>query len=144
MRFADLDGSIIDVYQAATQLTDESGQDYPFTVDPLLDRALGAEGFYGAFVANIHTDFVTSLELGSHRRLRAVARRPGDEQPSAPGRGSTRGTPRPSRSSPWSGGACCLRGGSAAPGARGLYSAAACHARQPGGLCVTCSATGAR
>ena len=26
MRFADSDGSMIDVYQAATQLTDESGQ----------------------------------------------------------------------------------------------------------------------
>ena len=29
MRFADLDGSMIDVYQAATQMTDESGQSYP-------------------------------------------------------------------------------------------------------------------
>ena len=28
MRFADLDGSLIDVYQAATQMTDESGMDY--------------------------------------------------------------------------------------------------------------------
>ena len=31
MRFADADGSMIDVYQAATQMTDESGQTYPFT-----------------------------------------------------------------------------------------------------------------
>ena len=30
MRFADLDGSFVDVYQAATQMTDESGQVYPF------------------------------------------------------------------------------------------------------------------
>ena len=29
MRFADLDGSMIDVYQAATQMTDESGQTVP-------------------------------------------------------------------------------------------------------------------
>ena len=29
MRFADLDGSMIDVYQAATQMTDESGQTEP-------------------------------------------------------------------------------------------------------------------
>jgi uncharacterized membrane protein len=56
MRFADLDGSLIDVYQAATQMTDESGQAYPFTIDTLLDRALGPEGYYGAFVANMHTD----------------------------------------------------------------------------------------
>ena len=56
MRFADLDGSMIDVYQAATQMTDESGQTYPFNADELLDNALGAEGYYGVFTANMHTD----------------------------------------------------------------------------------------
>ncbi len=60
MRFADLDGSMIDVYQAVTQMTDESGQTYPFTVDALLDRALGPEGYYGVFTANMHTDNVSS------------------------------------------------------------------------------------
>ena len=44
MRFADTDGSMIDVYQATTQMTDESGQTYPFTADTLLDRALGPPG----------------------------------------------------------------------------------------------------
>ena len=56
MRFAATNGNLIDVYQAATQMTDESGQSYPYTVDTLLDRALGPEGYYGAFVANMHTD----------------------------------------------------------------------------------------
>ena len=56
MRFADLDGTLIDVYQAATQMTDESGQEYPFTVDTLLDRALGTDAYYGAFTVNAHTD----------------------------------------------------------------------------------------
>ncbi len=56
MRFADLDGTIIDVYQAATQMTDESLQSYPATSNILLDRALGAEGYYGAFTTNMHTD----------------------------------------------------------------------------------------
>ncbi len=60
MRFADLDGTVIDVYQGATQMTDESGQTYPFTVDALLDRATGPEGYYGAFVANMHTDSESS------------------------------------------------------------------------------------
>ena len=46
----------MDIYQAPTQMTDESGQSYPYTVDTLLDGALGAEGYYGAFVANMHTD----------------------------------------------------------------------------------------
>ena len=56
MRFADLDGTLIDVYQAATQMTDESGQTYPFTIDTLLDNALGTPGYYGVFTANMHTD----------------------------------------------------------------------------------------
>jgi hypothetical protein len=56
MRFADVDGTAIDVFQAATQMTDESGQAYPATVDPLLDKALGPEGYYGIFTANMHTD----------------------------------------------------------------------------------------
>ena len=56
MRFADTDGTPIDVYQQHTNLTDESGQQYPAAVEALLDRALGAEAYYGAFGANIHTD----------------------------------------------------------------------------------------
>ena len=60
MRFADTDGSLIDVYQSTTQMTDESGQSYPFTVDTLLDRALGSTGYYGAFNANMHNDDVSS------------------------------------------------------------------------------------
>jgi fibronectin type 3 domain-containing protein len=56
MRFATSTGSMIDVYQVVTQMTDESGQSYPDTIDTLLDRALGDEGYYGAFTANIHTD----------------------------------------------------------------------------------------
>jgi hypothetical protein len=38
MRFADVDGTPIDVYQATTQMQDEDGQSYPFTVGTLLDR----------------------------------------------------------------------------------------------------------
>ncbi|WP_407988190.1 Ig-like domain-containing protein [Kitasatospora sp. CMC57] len=60
MKFADTDGSLIDVYQAATQLTDESGQSYPGTVNTLLNAAYGPEGYYAALTANIHTDFAPS------------------------------------------------------------------------------------
>jgi hypothetical protein len=56
MRLAKEDGSLIDVYQAATQMTDESGQSYPYTINSLLDRAFGPEQYYGAFTANMHTD----------------------------------------------------------------------------------------
>ena len=57
MRFANLDGTRIDVFLSETQMTDESGQSYPFTIDTLLSRALGPEGYYGVFTANAHTDF---------------------------------------------------------------------------------------
>jgi hypothetical protein len=56
MRFAAADGSLIDVYQATTQLTDESGQTIPTEIKALLDKALGAEGYYGVITANMHTD----------------------------------------------------------------------------------------
>jgi hypothetical protein len=60
MRFAQSTGAIVDVYQAPTQMNDEAGQTYPATAVTLLDRALGAEGYYGAFTANMHTDTVSS------------------------------------------------------------------------------------
>jgi hypothetical protein len=65
MRFADTSGNIVDVYQAATQMTDESGQSYPATVETLLDNALGPAGFYGAFTVNAHTDSRASDVAGS-------------------------------------------------------------------------------
>ena len=56
MRFADLDGSMIDVYQAATQMTDESGLTYATNINTLLDNAIGAPGYYGVVTTNMHTD----------------------------------------------------------------------------------------
>ena len=60
MRFARTNGSLVDVYMAATLMTDESGQAYPFTVNTLLDRALGAEGYFGAYVINAQNDLATN------------------------------------------------------------------------------------
>ena len=56
MRFADADGTMIDVYQATTQMTDESGQTYPLHDRRAARRALGPQGYYGVFTANMHTD----------------------------------------------------------------------------------------
>ena len=56
MRFADLDGTLIDVYQAVTQITDESQQAQPYTIDTLLDRALGPDQQFGVITVNAHTD----------------------------------------------------------------------------------------
>ncbi|HET9646244.1 MAG TPA: Ig-like domain-containing protein, partial [Burkholderiaceae bacterium] len=62
MRFMALDGTFIDVFMAASQMTDESGQTYPFTIDTLLDRAIGAQGYYGAYTINAHTDTADTPE----------------------------------------------------------------------------------
>jgi Domain of unknown function (DUF4082)/Bacterial Ig-like domain/Bacterial Ig domain len=62
MRFSALNGNLIDVYQAQTQMTDESGQTYPFTIDALLDRAVGVEGYYGVYTVNAHTDLAVIPE----------------------------------------------------------------------------------
>jgi hypothetical protein len=62
MRFARTAGTMIDAYQAATQMTDESDQSYPFTPDTLLDRALGPLGYYGVFTANMHTDSASTFQ----------------------------------------------------------------------------------
>src|SRR5690606_23242656 len=61
-RFADLNGDLIDVYQTVTQMTDESGQEYPYTSDTLLARAVGPEEQYGVYTINAHTDEAISPE----------------------------------------------------------------------------------
>jgi hypothetical protein len=68
MRFADCNGSLIDVYQATTYVADDAttpqgAADNANTVVPqetaaLIDKALGATGYYGAFTIQVHTDFV--------------------------------------------------------------------------------------
>jgi hypothetical protein len=64
MRFADTDGSMIDCYQATTQMTDESGIDVRVFCDSLLSKAVGPTGYYGVFTANMHTD--TAIHIGSN------------------------------------------------------------------------------
>jgi fibronectin type 3 domain-containing protein len=56
MRFADLDGTLIDVYQANTNITDETTTAYQTAIDALLNNAVGPSGYYGAFGMNMHTD----------------------------------------------------------------------------------------
>jgi hypothetical protein len=59
MRYADLDGSVIDVYQAATHLVNENGVTYPEGINSMLDKALGPEGYYGVF--GTHYDYSDSF-----------------------------------------------------------------------------------
>jgi FlgD Ig-like domain len=62
-RFSALNGSLVDVYQATTQLNDEltGNMDNDLatetnTLNTLLNNAVGASGYYGVFTANNHTD----------------------------------------------------------------------------------------
>jgi hypothetical protein len=56
MRFADRNGNTIDVYQAATQLPDETTWTYPDDINLLLSNATGPLGYYGVLTTNMHTD----------------------------------------------------------------------------------------
>jgi len=56
MRFADLDGTILDNYQVTTQMPDESGLNIANFINTLLTNAKGSKGYYGVFCANMHTD----------------------------------------------------------------------------------------
>jgi uncharacterized protein DUF4082/Big-like domain-containing protein/molybdenum-dependent oxidoreductase-like protein len=68
MRYVDLDGSIIDVYQAATHLVNENGVTYPDGINGMLDKALGPEGYYGVFGARYdYTDTFAAQLLDSAR-----------------------------------------------------------------------------
>src|SRR5262245_25193602 len=67
MRYADLDGQIIHVYQAATHLNNETDNTAD-SVNSLLDKALGPEGFYGVFGARYdYTDQFAATILDSAR-----------------------------------------------------------------------------
>jgi hypothetical protein len=81
MRFADTDGSLVDVYQAATQLTDEWGGSQVQAVgvathiNALLERAVGPEGYYGVFTANMHTDATNVPHPGAAAIVEAAQER---------------------------------------------------------------------
>ena len=72
MRFADLSGNLIDVYQAVSQMTDESGQTYPDTVVTLLGRALGSK----ATTAPTLSTHIPTSPRRSRRRIPSTRRSP--------------------------------------------------------------------
>jgi len=74
-RFADTDGSLVDVYQAATQLTDESEQNIPAETAVLLDNAIGANGYYAVVTANMHTDTAKADHPGADAIIEAAQAR---------------------------------------------------------------------
>jgi fibronectin type 3 domain-containing protein len=62
MRFADSDGTTIDVYQQNVNETDESTSAFLAQMNTLLDNALGSQGYYGAFGTLVHTDNPAPLQ----------------------------------------------------------------------------------
>lgn len=69
MRFADANGTMIDVYQATTQLHDEFCQTYPTQFNTMVDRAQGPEGFYAAITLNNHLDNEMGNSTGTCTRV---------------------------------------------------------------------------
>lgn len=69
MRFFDPQGELIDVYQQETHLVDEVFFAHPERVDALIARAVGPEGYYGAF--GTHYDFHNAFD----EQLIGVARK---------------------------------------------------------------------
>lgn len=55
MRYADTDGSTLDVYQAPSQIVNENGINYTVDVNTLVGNAVGSKGYYGMFGA--HDDY---------------------------------------------------------------------------------------
>jgi hypothetical protein len=55
-RFADAGGTTIDVYQAMTQVTDESDLPVAEQAEVLMDNALGPKAWYGVLTMNMHSD----------------------------------------------------------------------------------------
>lgn len=55
MPFVDEDGNVLDIYQAATHLVNEDGVPQAEGVRSMIERALGAEQFFGAF--GTHFDY---------------------------------------------------------------------------------------
>ena len=55
MKFADTDGTSIDIYQGVSQLVNENGINYDSDVNILLTNATGSKGYYGFF--GTHDDY---------------------------------------------------------------------------------------
>ena len=62
MRYADRNGNTIDVYQAPTQFPDETTWNFPTDINTVLGNAVGPQGFYAVFTANMHTDHIDEPE----------------------------------------------------------------------------------
>ena len=79
MRFADLDGTLIDAYQQNTNLTDETTSAFAATMNTLLDNALGPLGYYGAFgTLDPHRQPSAAPGLRADRRVGSGAWRAAD------------------------------------------------------------------
>jgi hypothetical protein len=74
MRYADLDGTLIDVYQGTTQVSDESGHDVAAAVAAMLDNALGPAGYYTVITANEHTDSTSDAARAESQAIVAMAK----------------------------------------------------------------------
>ncbi|HEX9014207.1 MAG TPA: hypothetical protein VF813_11845, partial [Anaerolineaceae bacterium] len=76
MRYADVNGAMVDVYASPTLVTDDDGptaQPLPNTINTFLDGALGSQGYYGAFTVNIHSDYIYTWSSAGESQVIASA-----------------------------------------------------------------------
>ena len=106
MRFAELDGTMIDCYQAATQMTDESGESLPVHHRRAARQGARARGLLRRLHHQHALRLVTARRLGRDRGLGAGARRAGGLGAGRCCTGSTAATAR--RSGTWPGAAAQL------------------------------------
>ena len=77
MPYAELNGDVVDVYQAPTQLVNQDGVPHPDGIEQLLDAALGPDQFFGAF--GTHYDY-TEDYLGALTETAQTPRRGADHR----------------------------------------------------------------
>ncbi len=76
MRFTTGNGTLIDVYDAPTLLTDDNGGGgtwLPGAIASMLDWAIGPQGNYAAFVINMHSDNYSGWAYGGSDTIVAAA-----------------------------------------------------------------------
>ncbi len=73
MRFAQVNGTLLDIYQAATHLSDETGQQHPAWENTVLDNAVGSNGYYAILTSLVHTDasWNTPIAVGAANAAKA-------------------------------------------------------------------------
>jgi len=76
MRFADMNGEILDIYQSATHIVDENGIKYARGISDMVDKAIGPEQFFGMFATHydFRDDFInTAIRIAKQKGVALIS-----------------------------------------------------------------------